>query len=200
MSAKGVLVTTANGNKLSITISSNQTHVSDATIIQPDIYASNGVVHLVSSLLIPPDTFQLTPEKYLLALNCSNFVSLLRSVSLTHLVNNTNASYTILAPRDDVFLLLGDDNLPEGGSKELTSLLKYHFLPGLWTPAVLNDGMLLETALNEPGLDEKNQVLRIGVSGSGDSRELTFGEAGVIGGKPCRFFFIHAMYIANDSV
>ena len=77
-------VTTIEGPKLKITYSedSNKVHVSDSELIEPDIYASNGVVHTVSSLLIPPGALQLTPEKYLLTLNCSSFVSLLHSVNL----------------------------------------------------------------------------------------------------------------------
>lgn len=177
-------MTTVSGTKLTIHLTSNETTISSSSLIQPDIYASNGVLHVVSSLLIPPGALELTPEKYLLALNCTTFVSMLRSVELTNLVNSTNASYTILAPRDDV-LTLARDNLPDRGSVDLARLLKYHFLPGRWTAKKLKDGMLLETALEETGLSGGKQRLDISVSGEGDSRKLTFGGAGVIGGKPC---------------
>ena len=178
------VVTTVHGNQLTLHVSSNTTNVSSASLVQPDIYASNGVLHIVSSLLIPPGELQLTPEKYLLALNCTSFVSMLRSVSLSSLVNTTNASYTILAPRDDVLALLGDSTLPERGSHELAQLLRYHFLPGQWTDRKLRDGMLVETALEEKGLNGGRQVLGIGVTGKEPNRELTFGGAAVIGGKP----------------
>jgi solute carrier family 25 (mitochondrial carnitine/acylcarnitine transporter), member 20/29 len=183
-------VTTVNGNKLLITTkSSNETKIANATVLRPDLYASNGVVHLVSSLLIPPGAFQLTPEKYLVALNCTYFVSLLRSESLSSLVNSTNAAYTILAPRDDIFALSGNGSLPDKGSDELKKLLKYHFLPGRLMPKKLSDGMLVETALDEPGLNGKAQVLHVGVTDKGNNRELTFGDASVIGGEPCKDFF-----------
>lgn len=84
------------------------------------------------SLLLPSGSLSLTAEKYLLALNCTRFVSLLRSVNLSHyiqipaddqdptivpaalpfarqrpLVASSGASsaeaYTILAPRDAEF-------------------------------------------------------------------------------------------------
>ncbi|KAF8578738.1 FAS1 domain-containing protein [Ramaria rubella] len=177
-------LTTVHGNKLTIHVTADGTNVSSSALIQPDIYASNGVAHVVSSLLLPPGTLQLTPEKYLLALNCTTFVSLLRSVDLSTLVNSTNTSYTVLAPRDDVLSLLGDDKLPDPGSFELAQLLKYHFLPGHWTADQLRDRMLLPTALRVSSLNGGNQVLDIGVNGDGETRELTFGGAKVIGGKP----------------
>lgn len=179
-------VTTLYGDQLTLHVSSDVTNISSSSIIQRDNYASNGVLHVVSSLLIPQGNLQLTPEKYLLALNCTKFISLLRSVELSSLVNDTNASYTILAPRDDVLELMGDSSLPDRGSFELRRLLRYHFLPGQWTEQKLRDGMLLETALEENGLNGGRQVLDISVTGKGSDRELTFGGAAVIGGKPCK--------------
>jgi solute carrier family 25 carnitine/acylcarnitine transporter 20/29 len=158
--------------------------VSTANLVQPDIYASNGVLHLVDSLLVPPGALQLTPEKYLLAFNCTTFVSLLHSVDLTSFINDTEAKYTILAPKDEVFSVFGDGELPEKGSDELKKLLQYHFIPGRWTPKKLEDGMLLETALEEEGLDGGRQVLSIEVSKDGkknpSDKAIRFGGAGII--------------------
>lgn len=176
---------TIHGPTLDIAIDSEsgKTMVSSAELVEPDIYASNGVLHTVSSLLVPPGSLRLTPEKYLLVLNCTSFVSLLHSVNLTPLVNDTEASWTILAPKDDVIELFGDDHLPEKGSEELRKLLRYHFIPGKLTPKKLKDGMLVETALEEPGLDGGKQVLPVGVStrGKKETLSLSFGEASVIG-------------------
>lgn len=182
-------MTTIDGTNLEIVASPEKTMISTASLVEPDIYASNGVLHLISSLLIPSGALQLTPEKYLLTLNCSYFVSLLHSVNLTSFINDTEAKYTILAPRDDVFSVFGDDDLPERGSEELKRLLQYHFLPGRWMPKKLKNGMLLETALEEPGLDGGRQVLSIEVSNEDDGgktkkpapQSIRFGGAGIIG-------------------
>ncbi|KAG6832275.1 hypothetical protein H0H92_003508 [Tricholoma furcatifolium] len=179
-----VPVTTLDGSKLHIVVSPENTTVSSAKLVQPDIYASNGVLHLVDSLLMPPDALQLTPEKYLLALNCTTFVSLLHSVGLNTLINDTDAEYTILAPSDDVLSVYGDQDLPEKGSVELKRLLQYHFIPGKWTPEKLVDGMLLETALEEEGLGGQRQVLGVDVSSEGKKlvdKTIRFGGAGTIG-------------------
>lgn len=180
-------MTTIDGQELEIVPLSDEhkVMVSSAELVEPDIYASNGVVHTVSSLLIPPSALRLTPEKYLLVLNCTSFVSLLHSVNLTSLVNDTEAEWTILAPRDDIISLFGGDGLPERGSEELKKLLQYHFIPGKWAPKKLQDGMLVETALEEAGLNGGRQVLDIEVSDerkkNSKGRSIRFGGAGVIG-------------------
>lgn len=138
----------------------------------------------MSSLLVPPGALQLTPEKYLLALNCSSFVSLLHSVKLAHLINNTDDQYTILAPKDDVLSLFAHA-LPASGSPDLKRVLEYHFLPGLWKPNKLDNGMLLETELHELGLDDGRQVMHVevhdGEKNDVEARHITFGGAGMIG-------------------
>ncbi|KAG2159697.1 uncharacterized protein EDB93DRAFT_1236996 [Suillus bovinus] len=178
-------LTTQYGSQLEVVVSEGKTTVSGATLSQPDIYAGNGVLHLVSSLLVPPGALQLTPEKYLLALNCSSFISLIHSVNLTHLINDTETQYTILAPKDDVLSLFKNDGLPEKGSDELKRMLQYHFLPGKWTPKKLVDGMLLESVLREPGLDYGRQVMHVEVNDGEKqdvpSRHVRFGGAGIIG-------------------
>ncbi|KAJ7293428.1 hypothetical protein C8J57DRAFT_1041600 [Mycena rebaudengoi] len=171
---------TIDGSLLEIVVTPDETMISTAKLVKPDIYASNGVLHLVSSLLLD---LEITPEKSLLALNCSTFVSLLHSVNLTGLVNDTEAKYTILAPRDDVLKLFGDSDLPERGSDELKKLLQYHFIPGTWNPKKLDNGMLLETVLVEDGLDGGRQVLTIETNTDKKSAEksIRFGGVGVIG-------------------
>lgn len=174
------IVTTIEGSNLEIVVTPEGVKVNGADLIQPDIYASNGVLHLVSSLLIPPGALKLTTEKYLLALNCIEFVSLIHSVGLTQLINDADSKYTILAPRDDVISVFGDADLPERGSSELKKLLQYHFIPGTWTLKKLKNGLLLETELREPGLDAHPQVLPIEVN-SNSEKSVTFGGVSVIG-------------------
>jgi solute carrier family 25 carnitine/acylcarnitine transporter 20/29 len=176
------IVTTVYGTNLEILVSPGKTTISSANLTHPDIYASNGVLHLVSSLLIPSGALRLTPEKYLLALNCTSFVSLLHSVDLTKFINDTDATYTILAPRDDVLRIHSDEGLPKKGTEALKRLLQYHFIPGIWTLNKLRHGMLLETALKEVGLDGGRQVLEIEVhEDKKKTKSVSFGGAGVIG-------------------
>jgi len=179
-------VTTLDGRKLNVVTKSDRVMVSEAELVEPDIYASNGVLHTVSSLLIPEGTLQLTPEKFLLAMNSTNFVSMIHSVNLTNLINDTDAHYTILVPQDDVIAAYGDEELPKKGSDELKRMLKYHFLPGRWTPKTLKDGLLIETELDEPGLAGKAQVLQASITGGSKEQaevvpSISFGGAATIG-------------------
>ncbi len=184
MSDPVIVVTTLDGRTLEIVPKDDKIKVSDADIVERDIYASNGVLHTVSSLLIPPGALQLTPEKYLLALDCTEFVSLVHSVNLTHLINDTETEYTILAPRDDVIKLFISDDLPHRGSEELKRLLQYHFIPGKWAPKKFEDGMLVETVLEEPGLAGGRQVMAVEVtedSKKSQAKAIRFAGAGVMG-------------------
>ena len=183
-------MTTVEGQELHITRSEDgkKTNISSAELTEPDIYASNGVVHTVSSLLVPPGALQLTPEKYLLVLNCTSFVDLLHSVGLTSLINDTETHWTILAPQDDVISMFGNNELPPRGSEELKKMLQYHFIPGKKHPKKLSNGMLLETALEEEGLGGSRQVLSVDVheedgkdKKKDNSKSVGFGGASTIG-------------------
>ncbi|KAI0639824.1 FAS1 domain-containing protein [Trametes polyzona] len=182
---QAVNFTTIHGRTLEIVpVEENKIKVSEGELVERDVYASNGVLHTVSSLLVPPGALRLTPEKYLLGLNCTEFVSLIHSVNLTHLINDPETQYTILAPRDDVLKLFGHHELPHRGSEELKRVLEYHFIPGKWAPKKLQDGMLVETALEEPGLAGR-QVMTIEVTDEDkkkvDSKAIRFAGAGVMG-------------------
>ncbi|KDN41489.1 hypothetical protein RSAG8_07439, partial [Rhizoctonia solani AG-8 WAC10335] len=96
-------------SKLQLTTHSDGTTVVNdgtATVLQKDVYASNGVLHTLDSLLVPPGSplFQATAEKWLLALNASVFVGMIREAGLDSYVNGTgkHKEWTILAPADDV--------------------------------------------------------------------------------------------------
>ena len=176
-------VTTIKGNHLEIFTAPEKVVVNDAELLQPDIYASNGVLHTVSSLLVPASSLKLTPEKFLLTLNCTRFVSLLHSVNLTSLINDPDAKYTVLAPADDVMTLFGDSDLPEKGTDELRRALQYHFIPGRWTPSKMKHKMLLETELKEPGLEGGRQVIDIEVTHDHElskDAKIRFGGVGTV--------------------
>ncbi len=145
-------------------------------MIQGDIYAANGVLHIVSSLLIQPDAFQINAEKYLLTLNATSFVSLLRSTNLSHYVDDEHdgQNWTILAPRDDAMSWT-----PSLSPETLSNVLKYHFIPGKILPEELIDGSLVGTELREKGMSGDRQRIPVTVSPqqAGVSRDAN-GEVG----------------------
>lgn len=70
-----------------------------------------GVIHTVPTLLLPSGSLSLTVEKYLIALNATKFVSLLRSVNLSHYVQIPSDQPTFL---DTIPL---DSSLPAASSQ-----------------------------------------------------------------------------------
>ena len=47
-------VTTLEGSDLSISTSNDSVQVGEATVIQADVEASNGVIHAIDAVLMPP--------------------------------------------------------------------------------------------------------------------------------------------------
>lgn len=47
-------IPTAAGNSVTVTVSEGQVKVNDATVIQPDITATNGVIHAIDRVILPP--------------------------------------------------------------------------------------------------------------------------------------------------
>jgi uncharacterized surface protein with fasciclin (FAS1) repeats len=49
----GQMVETLQGEKLKVTINGDKVKINDATVVQADVEASNGVVHVIDAVLIP---------------------------------------------------------------------------------------------------------------------------------------------------
>ncbi len=50
----GMTLNTVQGDTLEVTVQGDQVMVGDATIVQADQRASNGVLHVIDSVLMPP--------------------------------------------------------------------------------------------------------------------------------------------------
>nr|WP_245749576.1 fasciclin domain-containing protein [Palleronia marisminoris] len=51
----GQMIETVNGAELEVSIDGDTVMVGDATVTQADIEASNGVIHVIDSVLMPPE-------------------------------------------------------------------------------------------------------------------------------------------------
>ena len=52
--ARSVKPTTLNGAKLNIKVKGGKVHVNGATVVAADVGASNGVIHVIDKVLLPP--------------------------------------------------------------------------------------------------------------------------------------------------
>jgi uncharacterized surface protein with fasciclin (FAS1) repeats len=50
----GESVATVNGAEVTITVDGETVMVNDATVVATDIEASNGVIHVIDTVLVPP--------------------------------------------------------------------------------------------------------------------------------------------------
>ncbi|EJU00030.1 hypothetical protein DACRYDRAFT_23561 [Dacryopinax primogenitus] len=177
----------ADNSDFIITREGDQVNVNGVPLDERDIYASNGVLHTVSTFLFPVERLALTPEKTLVALNATAFVRMLHRANLTHYINGSGASagqnYTILAMRDDDIARPEDDpdeddpDAPGNQNRTLAKRAAYHILSGKLRRDDLKDGMLVRTELREEGLSGNRQRLKVSLPGVG----LTWGDARVIG-------------------
>ncbi|KZO90215.1 hypothetical protein CALVIDRAFT_531595 [Calocera viscosa TUFC12733] len=179
---------TAEGSDITITREGDEVKVNGVPLEDRDIYASNGVLHTLPTLLLPTERLALTPEKTLVALNATAFVRMLHSANLTHYINGSGASkgqnYTILAMRDDDIARHDTDppedddpDTPGNRNRTLAKRAAYHVLSGKLHSEDLKDGMLVKTELREEGLGYNKQMLKVGVANGG----LTWGDARTLG-------------------
>ena len=142
-------ITMANGQKAGLKVFEDNLFVNDdSKVIIPDIFASNGVVHVVDNVILGPwpRTSDSPPaiggssdaasgaSIVDIAVNDGRFDTLVAAVVYTGLADAlSGAEWTVFAPTDDAFakLDLNADNITSAFSKEeLTDILLYHALSG----------------------------------------------------------------------
>ncbi|KAL6077475.1 Nex18 symbiotically induced protein [Balamuthia mandrillaris] len=104
----GQTIPTLDGDDLVITKNSKTGEItveddngSSATVVLPDVLASNGVAHGVDEVLLP-ENFNITFEKLLEGYQANKFLQLLTQTNLTQLVFS-GEKYTLFAPTDEAF-------------------------------------------------------------------------------------------------
>lgn len=120
------------GKDLSIKVKDGQVWVSGAKVIGTDIKCSNGVVHLIDSVMIPPKGKTIV-ETAAGNKNFSTLVSLVKKAGLVETLNS-KGPFTVFAPTNDAFKKLPEATvkalLSAKGKKDLVNVLKYHVVPG----------------------------------------------------------------------
>jgi uncharacterized surface protein with fasciclin (FAS1) repeats len=127
-------VGTLQGTDVAVTSRADENlYINFSQVVDYDIEASNGVIHVIDSVLLPPD---LTPSTMTIAEIASgddNFSTLVEALSAANLVgtlSDPDASFTVFAPTNDAFDALGDAAIPYllDNPDVLESVLLYHVL------------------------------------------------------------------------
>jgi|GEM_PF-1110317 len=162
----GMRVTTVNGATFVVNLSASGASLTDSqgrtvNITAVDIDASNGVIHVLDNVILPPS--QNVVE---IAIDNPDFSTLVTAVSTAGLVETLSGDgpFTVFAPTNAAFAaalaelgltaeqLLADTDL-------LTSILTYHVVAGKVFSGDLSDGMIV------PTLNGETFTVNIGVSG-----------------------------------
>jgi uncharacterized surface protein with fasciclin (FAS1) repeats len=137
-----------------------------ATVVAADIEATNGVIHVIDTVIVASDE---APEENTIveiAVATEGFSTLVTAVTAAGLVDTLSGEgpFTVLAPNDDAFALIPADvimdllNDAEMGGTLLADILGMHVIQGSAVRSTdLSDGLVVETL---------NGNLTVGVSDS----------------------------------
>ena len=147
----GMTATMENGDDVTFTVS-DTVMVNDATVVTADVIASNGIIHVIDKVLMPPADLVDIPT---VASNTGNHDSLVAALVQAELVTTLegNGPFTVFAPTDQAFTDAGIDLAAldnEEGKITLTDILLYHVYSGSVASSDVTDGM---TATMENGDD-----------------------------------------------
>ena len=129
-------ITTLEGQKLPVNVTDQGVFVGNATITMADINASNGVIHVIDAVLIPPEKPQ---QKDIIetATDAGNFTTLLAAINATNLTDTLKGKgpFTVFAPTDEAFAALPSGTIEAllNDTSALKKILLYHVAKGRLT-------------------------------------------------------------------
>lgn len=104
--------------------------INDATVVEADIQAVNGVIHAVDGVLLPSfvaSSLGTVAEEVLFNSDFTVLAAALRQVNLLETVATTE-NITVFAPDNAAFVAAGITSLDGFSDEELTTVLTYHVL------------------------------------------------------------------------
>lgn len=132
----GMVVPTLNGASITITIDGGVVMINNATVVTADIQASNGVIHLIDTVLIPATNEPEEGPQTIAEIAAGNpdFSSLVGALSSQGLVETFagDGSFTVFAPTNDAFAKLPKyvQRALERNPELLKDILLYHAIEG----------------------------------------------------------------------
>lgn len=122
---------TVQGQQVDIAVKDGKVTVDSATVLKTDIGCSNGVIHVIDSVILPADK-----DIVETAVSNGSFKTLVAAVQAAGLVETLKSEgpFTVFAPTDEAFAKLPEGtvaNLLKPENKEkLIAILTYHVVPG----------------------------------------------------------------------
>lgn len=164
----GQMLTTVQGQMLKVTKNGNSVKINGSAMIETaDVISSNGITHVIDSVLMPQEGVMvggamMVPNLDIVdnAVNASNVTTLVAAVKAAGLVDTLKGAgpFTVFAPTNDAFAKLPagtvDTLLKPENKAMLSNVLTYHVVAGRYQAKDLKDGMMLKSV--------QGQMLTIG--------------------------------------
>lgn len=151
---------TVQGQTVAIKVDGDKVMVNGAKVLKTDIECSNGVIHVIDSVITPKDNIVET------AVAAGDFKTLVTAVKAAGLVEvlSGKGPFTVFAPTDKAFSKVDKATLesllkPEN-KEQLQAVLKYHVVPGKVMAA---DVVKLKTAKTVQGQEVAVKASKDGV-------------------------------------
>jgi transforming growth factor-beta-induced protein len=155
------------GQPVSIKVEGDKVMINDAQVIITDIEASNGVIHVIDSVLLPPEEapaalpvtggeLKLQADKDIvdIAVEDGRFTTLVTAVQAAGLVDTLKGEgpFTVFAPTDDAFAKLpaGTVEALLNDVPALTDILLYHVVSGKVMASDVVNLTSADTVLGQP--------------------------------------------------
>ena len=134
----GSSATTASGAAIPVAINTELDTLTfgGATVQTTDIYTTNGIIHVIDTVVIA-DVELPTPPASIVDVAVSNgsfttLVAALQATGLDTVLDDQESTFTVFAPTDAAFALLGQDTIDEllADPDTLKDILLYHVISG----------------------------------------------------------------------
>ena len=137
-SLNGASAATLSGANIPVLINSETDSLTfgGATIITKDIYTSNGIIHVIDTIVIAdveiPDPLGSVVDVAVENGNFTTLVAALQATGLSSVLDNSDETFTVFAPTDAAFDLLGQDTIADllADTDTLSDILLNHVIIG----------------------------------------------------------------------
>ena len=139
----GQVVTTLQGQTVTVTIDNGNVFINDAQVIMANIETDNGVVHVIDAVLVPSLEETTTVFDIISESDVHNTLQAALEAAELDVDLSTAGPFTVFAPTDAAFAALPAglvDELLADPAGELTNILLYHVLSGAVTSDLLSEG------------------------------------------------------------
>ena len=159
----GLTAKTLQGSPVTFKVMDGKAMIDGANIVATDVMASNGVIHVIDSVILPPAkaaapaaaaAAPAAKDIVATAVGAGQFNTLVAAVKAAGLVEALQGKgpFTVFAPTDEAFAKLpaGTVDALLKDPKALSNILLYHVVPGAVKAAAVKDGLTAKTLQGSP--------------------------------------------------